>query len=106
MLTAAVRAPPKIRIASHFRRLHTASANSTPEPLRGWSSMACSVLPAPRLRDHDDVAGLEEEVLLFPARRSDFVVVEGDAPHAPALGTKHHDLRAGCKLAQATRLGQ
>src|SRR5713101_5455596 len=90
-LAAADMGKMNARIASHFRRLQTASSPSRPAPFGVSSAMGS-------LRHQDDVAVLEVEVLLrsVPSRANDsaqkplwrfgdLVVVEGDPLHRRPL---------------------
>src|SRR5256712_14051444 len=96
-LAAADMGKTNARIASHFRRLQTASSPSRPAPFAVSSAMGS-------LRHQDDVAVLEVEVLLLSS--SDLVVIERDPRHGLAVGAKDDDPRAGRELSEPTSQGQ
>src|SRR5216110_3092350 len=96
-LAAADMGKTNARIASHFRRLQTASSPSRPAPF-AVSSAILALLGS--LRHQDDVAVLEVEVLLLSS--SDLVVIERDPRHGLAVGAKDDDPRAGRELSEPT----
>src|SRR5205807_2390262 len=58
------------------------------------------------LRDHDDVAGLEEEVLVLPVRRDDLVVVEGNPLFGRSVEPEDEDPRARGEVGERAGLGE
>src|SRR5881628_3515048 len=90
-LTPAASGATNARIASHFRRLHTASSMSSPDCCRVSSAIVQSP-PRDSLRHQDDVAVAEIEVLLLAG--DDLVVVERGPLHGRALRVQDNDARA------------
>src|SRR5262249_30257609 len=66
--------------------------------------------PSPRdpafLGHHDDVARLEEEVLVLPVRRDDLVVVEGDPLHPGSVEPEDEDSPASGEIVEWAGLGE
>src|SRR5438132_1616729 len=102
-LAAADMGKTNARIASHFRRLQTASSPSRPAPF-AVSSAILGSWDSRSLRHQNDVAVLEVEVLLLSS--SDLVVIERDPRHGLAVGAKDDDPRAGRELSEPTSQGQ
>src|SRR5213083_2279026 len=107
-LTATENGAANVSIASHFRRLQTAVASSTPAPFRGVASGIDqrSLTVGIRLRHQDDVAVPEVDVLVLSTGGDDLVVVERNALHRLAVWTQDHDLIAGRELVQPAGQGQ
>src|SRR5262249_54953965 len=81
----------KTPTASHCRRRPRSSATSSAEPFSARSGI---------LGHHDDVARLEEEVLVLPVRRDDLVVVEGNPLHPDSVEPEDEDSPAGCEVVE------
>src|SRR5438128_12320836 len=95
--TATENGAANVSMASHFRRLQTAVASSTPAPFRGVASGIDqrSLTVGIRLRHQDDVAVLEVEVFVLSSSRDDLVVIERNALHRLSFRTQDHDAAAG-----------
>src|SRR5919108_3447443 len=78
VLTTAANTPPKVKIASHFRRFSTSRATSSPLLFTRYPPLA-ALLVADPLRDQNDIPRLEDEVLCLPTPRSGFFVIERDS---------------------------
>src|SRR5437667_7158483 len=100
-LMATANGAANVRIASHFRRLQTARASSTPAPFRAaCSGIDQGLFSRDRLRHQDDVPVLEVEVLVLASSRDHLVVVERDPRHGLAVGAQDDDARASGELVE------
>src|SRR5439155_7128965 len=106
--TATENGAANVRMASHFRRLQTAVASSTPAPFRGVASGIDqrSLTVGIRLRHQHDVAVPEVDVLVLSTGGDDLVVVERNALHRLSVRTEDHDAVAGRELIEAAGEGQ
>src|SRR5213596_547642 len=106
--TATENGAANVRMASHFRRLQTAVASSTPAPFRGVASGIDqrSLTVGIRLWHQHDVAVPEVDVFVLAAGGDDLVVIERNALHRLAVWTQDHDAVAGRELVQPAGQGQ